>query len=346
MKKKTAITLGALVLLAGGITFGGFKIKEKKEKDKIEETLNNVLVPNAERELDTLVLQEKDIQDSIRFLEEQIRQIDADSLISRSDVEVIEKLLNDIKNDLEKEESRWYNVYGKKYDQSGDGAIIYDFKNMPKVGRQQRKYFTYDIVAKILKNKNLTIPGYVMLMRKGYQPVSLEMPDSVYYEGETFDQINSFYRGLASYDLIELLIASLECVKPVQERYLDLLNEVPEEANIILAREPGKILTGPEQEELIKTLKYFVDHIDNSQGIIKPATLQKLKVVVDSLVVKSQEKQLSVKKSAKDKKIDSFQKARLSVGRKISKQQDVLKTYKSPDMVNQLYKQKMSARRK
>ena len=52
MKKKTAITLSALALLAGGITFSGIKIKEKKEKEKIEAELKSVLIPIAEKKLD------------------------------------------------------------------------------------------------------------------------------------------------------------------------------------------------------------------------------------------------------------------------------------------------------
>lgn len=69
MNKKTAIILSTAILLSAGIPIG-IKIKNKKEKEEIENTLNNILIPNAEKELNELMKQNRQLRDSICYLEE------------------------------------------------------------------------------------------------------------------------------------------------------------------------------------------------------------------------------------------------------------------------------------
>ena len=63
MKKKTALTLSALVLLSAGITFG-VKFKQKKDFEKI---LKTILIPNAEKELDKLLKEDVSLNDTISY---------------------------------------------------------------------------------------------------------------------------------------------------------------------------------------------------------------------------------------------------------------------------------------
>ena len=307
MKKKTAITLGALALLAAGVTFGGFKIKEKKEKDKIEKTLKTVLIPNAEKELDALTKQYSDLSDSIAYYENQIEALTQDTLISEEDAEIIDKLLSDIKKDWEKA----YNKWSKKYFDIGYlGDRAFDENLLPIDGKKQYFYLSGGIFKKFANDSSWYIPGYTEEYfagrdKSGYRKVLIG-------------------RGYEYYDYTRF--ASSEGYDTYFESVIGYLKES------LSQREDFNFY---EQQDLLNALEALVKNIDNSQGIIKPETLQKLGVIVKTLLGKAEHNKLT---KAKGKK-ESFSIAKNNLWFRQVEAERNLKNYKSPDIVNRMYRE-------
>lgn len=71
-KKQNAIIFAICVLLASSASVG-IKTKEKKEKEQIKQELNNVLIPNAEKKLDSLIITNKLLRDSIVYFQNELK---------------------------------------------------------------------------------------------------------------------------------------------------------------------------------------------------------------------------------------------------------------------------------
>ncbi|MBP5485813.1 MAG: hypothetical protein J6Y07_03855 [Alphaproteobacteria bacterium] len=332
MKKRTALTLSLMALLAGGITFGALKYKDKKEKDEVERELKEILIPNAENRLDSLLVVSKGLQDSIAHYEQEINKIDNDSLISRIDVEVIDKLLSNIGQDWRSAVSKWDDKYFDLY-YEGDGSFNED--GLPQNAKNQILYLNGGILKGFDGDTTWTIPGYTMEHRviygeldrppiAGYFPVELGRPGYREY------MINDISDGYDTYfeQVLGSLRESVSQVLPFQEDDDTFVNDPREQLDPI------------EQEQLLRTLKCFVEKIDNSQNVINPATLRKLGTIVDSLLIKADMKNLSQKRSNAYNKYNTFRNADYKVRQQLSKQRQLLERYQSPNAVKTVMQQR------
>ena len=332
MKKRTALTLSLMALLAGGITFGALKYKDKKEKDELERELKEILIPNAENRLDSLLVVSKGLQDSIAHYEQEINKIDNDSLISRTDVEVIDKLLSNIRQDWGSAVSKWNDKYFDLY-YEGDGSFNED--GLPQNAKNQILYLNGGILKRFDEDTTWTIPGYTMeylvIDRDyGHPPVAGYFPVELGRPGYREYMVNAISDGYDTY--FEQVLGSLR--ESVSEA-------LPfQEDDDTFANDPREQLDPIEQEQLLRTLKCFVEKIDNSQNVINPATLRKLGTIVDSLLIKADMRNLSQKRSNAYNKFAAFRNADNKVKQQLSKQRQLLNKYRSPNAVEMLTQQR------
>lgn len=137
MKKKTAITLAALALLASGVTLGGFRVKEKKEKDKIEKALNEILLSDAKQKLYELERQDAELWDSIDYYTRVLQGLTPDTLISKSDADTLRQLVSSIYDDWKSVYSSFLNKY---WDVGYAGDRFFDDEALPKPAQNKLKY--------------------------------------------------------------------------------------------------------------------------------------------------------------------------------------------------------------
>ena len=72
MKKENAFVFMLCLMFATSVSFG-VKTKEKNEKNQIKKELNNVLIPNAEKKLDSLILTCNMLRDSITCFQNELQ---------------------------------------------------------------------------------------------------------------------------------------------------------------------------------------------------------------------------------------------------------------------------------
>lgn len=104
-KKQNAIIFAICVLLASSASVG-IKTKEKKEKEQIKQELNNVLIPNAEKKLDSLITTRNLLHDSVVYFQNE--------LISQSQYTQIKKQIPKITftlSLLENITNQWHRAY-------------------------------------------------------------------------------------------------------------------------------------------------------------------------------------------------------------------------------------------
>ena len=68
MKRQNAVIFSCCLILTCGL-YAGVRIKEKIDKANIKKELNNVIIPNAERELKDFITQSRQLRDSIAYYE-------------------------------------------------------------------------------------------------------------------------------------------------------------------------------------------------------------------------------------------------------------------------------------
>lgn len=335
MKKKSAIKLSVLALLAAGVTFGAVKWKNKEEEERIQKALDDVLIPGAERKLDSLLLTDQSLQDSINFYQHKINQIDEDSLISRSDVAVISKLLDDIFHDWSAAYGEWSSKYFDMY-YMGDGD--FDEDALPQNVKEQVLYLNGGILKEFDNDSTWTIPGYSMEYivdhdngLVGMYPSSIGRPG--YGDGRIFAKTSGYDTYFE--ELIYSLETSIEEVLPAEER-----KDYGE-----WERDPGTRLDAPEQEQLLRTLKCFVEKIDNSRHIINPTTLRKLATIVDSLLIKADTKNLIAQRAKYADKTLAFEKAQWRVAYEKQRQTKLLNQYKAQHAAHQMRQQSWTPQR-
>lgn len=331
MKKRTALTLSLMALLAGGLTFGAWRYKDKKEKEEAERELKEILIPGAENRLDSLLVMDRNLQDSIAHYEQEINKIDSDSLISRSDVEVISKLLSAIEQDLEVASKKWADQYWDLY-YEGDGS--FSEEGLPQNAVDEVRYLNGGVLKQFDNDTTWTIPGYNV----GYGVVD-------FYDGK--GPRGGIYRTWIDrphYREYEIFAKTEGFDTYVQEIFASLQNSLsevlPYNAEYDEEYNPNYQLDYFEQEQLLRTLKCFAEKIDNSRNIINPVTLRKLRTVVDSLLIKADMKNLSAKRSNAYNKFAAFRNADNKVKQQLSKQRQLLNKYRSPNAVEMLTQQR------
>ena len=72
MNKQNAIIFAACVLVATAASVG-VKNNEKKQKEQNKQELNNILIPNAERKLDSLIITRNLLRDSIVYFQNELQ---------------------------------------------------------------------------------------------------------------------------------------------------------------------------------------------------------------------------------------------------------------------------------
>ena len=111
MKRKNAIVFTACLILSAGAALG-LKVKEKTEKNQIKKELETVLIPNAERELDSLIFVHRSLRDSIMYFNNELQKQSQFSQIKKHlpAVQEISVLLQNIS-------TRWHTEYSKTADE-------------------------------------------------------------------------------------------------------------------------------------------------------------------------------------------------------------------------------------
>lgn len=320
MKKKTALTLSAIALLSAGITFG---VKFKQKKD-FEKTLKTVLIPNAEKELENLLAQNTELNDSIDFyhalLLRQSSEADGQRIAEKhnkmfreqnpnmySDFSEISKILKLMENNYIKEHDKILTEI-KPYE-IGEGE--YD---LPKNLQNRLDYLEQGITSP-LADYEKDIPeipgGYQQHFERGYNDVFFNFSDDY-----RFDTYAEYFR----YEL-----------KATRGQF----TTTGSNGNRVFYA----ITEATEIKQLLIAIKYFANNIDNSKHIINPEYIKTLNKQIDELmpIVEKQIKLESARDATSDK-LDKFKSSKKSVENKIKNQQEKVKVLKTTD-IKKLMKQ-------
>jgi len=140
--------LGALALLAAGVTFHGIKIKDRKEKEKIENEMKKLLVWNAEKELEDFKRENRELEKYIAYYDAKIQELTPDTLISKSDGDTLYQLVSDMYED-------WHSVAYKFVDEYEDigyrdyaNPSYFDDDALPESAKVKLKYLMGGMLKK------------------------------------------------------------------------------------------------------------------------------------------------------------------------------------------------------
>lgn len=111
MNKQNAKIFTLCLLLSAGAALG-LKVKEKTKKNQIKKELETVLIPNAERELDSLIFIHRSLRDSIMYFNNELQKQSQYSQIKSHlpAVQEISVLLQSIS-------TQWHTEYSKTADE-------------------------------------------------------------------------------------------------------------------------------------------------------------------------------------------------------------------------------------
>ena len=143
MNKQNAKIFTLCLLLSAGAALG-LKVKEKTEKNQIKKELETVLIPNAERELDSLIFIHRSLRDSIVYFNGELQK--------QSQYTQIKKqipAIKEISNNLNILATQWHNTYTETED---DIAEYTDSANIPQKLTQRIDYLTNDFVSSSISN--------------------------------------------------------------------------------------------------------------------------------------------------------------------------------------------------
>lgn len=145
MNKQNAIIFAACVLVATAASVG-VKNNEKKQKEQIKQELNNILIPNAERKLDSLIITRNLLHDSIVYFQNELQ--------NQSQYIQIKKQIPEIKSVLtllENITNQWH----RQYSQTADRIAAYpDSVLVPTELQQRQTYLKSNIVTEpVMNNK-------------------------------------------------------------------------------------------------------------------------------------------------------------------------------------------------
>ena len=324
MKKKTALTLSAIALLSAGITFG---VRFKQKKD-FEKTLKTVLIPNAEKELDSLLREDAALQDSIdlyqALLLQQASEADGQRIAEKHRKLLGEPTpnmysdLNEVSNTLKLMEKDWEKAYKKVQEQKkpfhlGDGE--YDYDAMPK-GLEQKEKYLYRMTDKLAENDPDSIPeipgGYQQYYARGYNDIEFTFDDPV-----TFDAYTEYLR----YE-----------IRATRGQFTTTGGN----GNRVFY----PITSGEEIKQLLIAIKYFVNNFDNSQGIIHQQYISQINNQINELLPLV-EKQIKLEQTrdATASKLDKFKSGKKATEKRVQQQKEKVKVLKTTD-IKKLMKQK------
>lgn len=318
MKKKTALTLSAIALLSAGVTFG---VKFKKKKD-FEKTLKTILIPDAEKQLESLLREDAALNDSIDFyhalLLTQSSKADGQRIAEKhnkllgennptiySDLRQISKTLGLMEGDWSRAKNRLYkqlepydvgegNYYGE--DDKIDKLLEFDL--------YLDQGMTSDMYKKLSEGETWPdIPGeYQQWIGPRYNDVRPSFLDE-----EPFD----YY--------IEILQAE---IKATGGEYRDGNGRVF-----------YPITSAEEIKELLVAIKFFVNNFDNSRGVIKSEYVKQINDQIKALLPQI-EKQIKLETSRDNtaKKLKDFKSAKVAVEKRVGQQRQKLHVLKNTEI--------------
>lgn len=346
MKKKYAITLSALVLLSAGITLFGLKSKNKKETGKIEKDLKEVLIPNAERKLDSL---QKEYESTIASYEEQVKQMGGleKTLDSLEQAVVLEEQMKHVDSLFEKLSNQWYSkynhiieelgltAYGEDgcfigYEEVGASGVLYN----PRTNKEERLYQEFYYLTGN-QDRYVRVPieeGKTLLVDSLYIPGRTARTFHIAINGDTWWGEEKNVKGFYTRDIDEFLWAMSGFAIPIVSDTVHAYYYLHEGAQMFPMDASLEYAIS-----VLNALQRFVDGIDNSGNVFDSKTLSDLKKTVKVLRA-GIEKQISVTRKLNEtqKKVSGYRDASSRIQRRIQKQNDELRKYKSPDIVNQM----------
>ena len=143
MTNKNIITFAICILLASSAELG-MKHKTKKDKEQIKKELNTVLLPNAERKLDSLILSRNILHDSIAYFQNELK-----NQTKYTQLKEQIPIAQDICTDLESLSMQWHREYAKTEDTIANYA---DSTQIPPALLQRLSYLTNEIVSTPVMN--------------------------------------------------------------------------------------------------------------------------------------------------------------------------------------------------
>lgn len=304
MKKKTALTLSAIALLSAGITFG---IKFKQKKD-FEKTLKTVLIPNAEKELDSLLREDVALKDSIDYYEALLLQQQS-SMPHNLEFQLsnISKTLRSMELDFTREFEKTLKQMEPYY--IGDGN--YD---LPDNLEEHYHYLLGGLEKPIFKNFDRKdrpeLPG-------GYQ----------WYVGKKYSDIITFQ------DIRDKGVYSNAYFEHFRNEIKATHGKFKTEDCVYYA-----LTEASEIKQLLIAIKYFINNMDNSKQIINPEHIKTLNKQIDDAIPVI-EKQADLE-SATSRKRDSFQYAKWEIKDRIYDQNKKVKNLKTDDIAKLMKEQK------
>jgi hypothetical protein len=143
MTNKNIITFAICILLASSAELG-MKHKIKKDKEHIKKELNTVLLPNAERKLDSLILTRSMLRDSITYFQHELK-----NQTKYTQLKEQIPIAQDICTDLESLSIQWHREYAKTEDAIANYA---DSTQIPTALLQRLSYLTDSVVSTPVMN--------------------------------------------------------------------------------------------------------------------------------------------------------------------------------------------------
>ena len=122
----------------------GLKHKIKKDKEQIKKELNTVLLPNAERKLDSLILSRNMLHDSITYFQHELKKQSRYTQLKKQI-----PIVQDICTDLEYLSIQWHREYAKTEDAIANYA---DSTQIPPALLQRLSYLTDAVVSTPVMN--------------------------------------------------------------------------------------------------------------------------------------------------------------------------------------------------
>lgn len=313
MKKKTALTLSAIALLSAGVTFG---VKFKKKKD-FEKTLKTILIPDAEKQLESLLREDASLNDSIDFyhalLLTQSSKADGQRIAEKhnkflgennptiySDLRQISKTLGLMGED-------WYRAKNRLYKQLEPYAIgdgYYDDNDKANKLLESKSYLTDGMTENLARIDAPDIPG-------GYQQ----------WIGARYNDVYpSFYGWGDFYYYVDVLQAE---IKATRGEYKDTYND----------RVFYPITSAEEIKELLLAIKFFANNFDNSRGIINSEYVKQINNQIKALLPQIENQiKLETSRDNTAKKLKDFKSAKVAVEKRVGQQRQKLHVLKNTEI--------------
>lgn len=321
MKKKTALTLSAIALLSAGVTFG---VKFKKKKD-FEKTLKTILIPDAEKQLESLLREDASLNDSIDFyhalLLTQSSKADGQRIAEKhnkllgennptiySDLRKISKTLGLMGEDWSRAKNRLY----KQLEPYAIGDGYYDDNDKANKLLESKSYLTDGMTENLARIDAPDIPG-------GYQQ----------WIGARYNDVYpSFYGWGDFYYYVDVLQSE---IKATRGEYKDTYND----------RVFYPITSAEEIKELLLAIKFFVNNFDNSRGVINSEYVKQINDQIKALLPQI-EKQIKLETSRDNtaKKLKDFKTAKVAVEQRVEQQQKKLHVLKNTEISKLMHEQR------